>query len=151
MKIDFNNKLIGVLNDKNLKHYKFNMNIKGTKERGFLVPLEYDNNLPIQVNRIFFIYNVPKSIKRGAHAYKKTKQVLICVSGSIKISCFDGKNKVEYELNNPEEALYVSPNIWRETYDHSSDAVILVLSSLEYNEQDYIRDYDKYMEVISCT
>ena len=115
MKIDFDNELIEVLNNKNLKHYKFNMNIKGTKEHGFLVPLEYDNNLPIQVNRIFFIYNVPENSKRGSHAYKNTHQVLICLNGSIKISCFDGKNKTEYELNSLDEALYISPNIWRTT------------------------------------
>lgn len=94
------------------------------------------------MNRIFFIYNVPKKIKIGVHAYKKTKQVLICVSGSIKISCFNVKNKAEYELNNAEDALYVPPNIWKETYNHFSNAVVLVLSSLEYNENDYVRDYD---------
>ena len=130
--------------------YKFKLDVKGIKEYGFLVPLECRNNFPIEVKRIFYIYNVPKNSKRGAHAYKNTRQVLICVSGSIKISCFDGKNKTEYELNSPDEALYMSPNIWRETYNHSSDAVVLVLSSLKYNEQDYIRDYDQFMEVVKC-
>lgn len=130
--------------------YKFKLGVKGSKEYGFLVPLEYRDNLPIEVNRIFYIYNVPRNRKRGAHAYKNTKQVLICISGSIKISCFDGKNKTEYELNSPDQALYMSPNIWRETYNHSSNAVVLVLSSLEYDENDYIRDYDEFMEVIKC-
>ena len=133
-----------------LKSYKFKLDIRGVKEQGFLVPLEYENNLPINVNRIFYIYNVPKNSKRGAHAYKNTKQVLICISGSINRSCFDGKNKTEYELNSPDQALYMSPNIWRETYNHSSNAVDLVLSSLEYDENDYIRDYDEFMEVIKC-
>lgn len=130
--------------------YKFKLGVKGTKDQGFLVPLEYKNNLPIEVNRIFYIYNVPKNNKRGGHSYKNTQQLLICISGSIKIDCFDGKNKIEYELNSPNEALYISPNIWRETYDHSSDAVVLVLSSLDYNENDYIRDYDEFMEVVKC-
>ena len=130
--------------------YKFKLNVKGSKEYGFLVPLECRDNLPIEVNRIFYIYNVPGESKRGAHAYKNTKQVLICISGSINISCFDGKNKTEYELNSPDQALYMSPNIWRETYNHSSNAVVLVLSSLEYDENDYIRDYDKFMEVVKC-
>lgn len=133
-----------------LKSYKFKLYVRGAKEQGFLVPLEYENNLPININRIFYIYNVPKNSKRGAHAYKNTKQVLICISGSINISCFDGKNKTEYELNSPDQALYMSPNIWRETYNHSSNAVVLVLSSLEYDENDYIRDYDEFMEVIKC-
>lgn len=133
-----------------VKSYKFKLGVKGSKEYGFLVPLEYRDNLPIEVKRIFYIYNVPENNKRGAHAYKNTKQVLICISGSIKISCFDGKNKTEYELNSPDQALYMSPNIWRETYNHSSNAVVLVLSSLEYDENDYIRDYDEFMEVIKC-
>ena len=131
--------------------YKFKLYSKGTNEQGFLVPLEYRNYLPIEVNRIFYIYNVPGNSKRGSHAYKNTHQVLICLNGSIKISCFDGKNKTEYELNSLDEALYISPNIWRTTYNHSSDAVVLVLSSLEYNENDYIRDYDEFMEVVKCT
>ena len=130
-----------------ISSYKFKVGANGYNEKGFLVHLD---DLPIDVNRIFYIYNVPKNSKRGAHAYKNTRQVLICVSGSIKISCFDGKNKTEYELNSPDEALYLSSNIWRETYNHSSDAVVLVLSSLKYNEEDYIRDYDEFMDVVKC-
>ena len=130
--------------------YKFKLNTKGTEKQGFLVPLEYRNNLPIEVNRIFYMHNVPENSKRGAHAYKNTEQVIICVSGSIKISCFNGKNKTEYELNRPDEALYISPNIWRETYKHSKDAVVLVLSSLEYDERDYIRIYEEFMEGNKC-
>ena len=133
-----------------LNSYKFKLDIKGTNEQGFLVPLEYENNLPIEVNRIFYIYNISENSKRGEHAYKDTQQVLICVSGSIKVSCFDGRNKIEYELNSPDEALYMDPNIWRETYNHSSNAVVLVLSSLEYDENDYIRDYNEFMEVVKC-
>lgn len=126
----------------------FKLDKKGTREQGFLVPLA---NLPIKVRRIFYIYNTPENSKRGAHAYKHTEQVLICVSGSIKISCFDGVKEIIYELNNPNEALYISPKIWRITFEHSLDAVLLVLSSLEYNEEDYIRDYDEFMEVVKCT
>lgn len=126
----------------------FKLDRIGAKEQGFLVPLD---NLPIKVRRIFYIYNTPENSRRGAHAYKNTEQVLICVSGSIKISCFDGRKKTEYELNSPNEALYMDPNIWRETYNHSSNAVVLVLSSLEYDENDYIRDYNEFMEVVKCT
>ena len=127
-----------------LKSYKFKLDVRGVKEQGFLVPLEYENNLPINVNRIFYIYNVPKNSKRGAHAYKNTKQVLICISGSLKIKCFDGVNENIYELKSPNEAIYIAPKVWRTTFEHSSDAVLLVLSSLEYDENDYIRDYDEF-------
>lgn len=133
------------------KNYKFNLNTKGTKDTGFLVPLELGVNTPFEIRRIFYTYDVPKNSIRGAHAYHNTEQVLICVSGSLKIRCFDGNNETIYELNSPNEALYVAPNIWRTTFEYSSDAVLLVLSSLEYNEADYIRDYNEFLEVVKCT
>ena len=130
--------------------YKFSLNNKGNSEIGFLVLLEKNTNIPFNINRIFYTYGVPKDCERGSHAYYNTEQVLICLSGSLKVKCFDGKKENIYELNRCDEALYVSPKIWRITFEHSSDAVILVLSSLEYDEADYIRDYDKFMEVVGC-
>lgn len=130
--------------------YKFKLNIKGTKDVGFLVPLELGKNIPFKIKRIFYIYKVPHQNHRGAHAYHNTEQVLICVSGSLKIKCFDGINENIYELNSPEQALYISPKVWRITFEHSSDSVLLVLSSLEYNEADYIREYDEFLEVVKC-
>ena len=64
------------------------------------------------------------------------------------MKCSDGENEMIYELNKPDEALYIDPHIWRTSYKHSSDAVLLVLSSLEYNEEDYIRDYDKFLKLV---
>lgn len=130
--------------------YKFKLKQKGTSSIGILVPLEFDRNIPFETKRIFYTYSVPSYIERGSHAYYNTEQVLICLSGSLKIKCFDGKEENIYELNKCDEALYVSPKIWRTTFEHSLDAVLLVLSSLEYDEADYIRDYDKFMEVITC-
>ncbi len=66
----------------------------------------------------------------------------------MKVRCFDGRQEKIYELNKPDEAIYVSHKVWRTTFEHSSDAVLLVLSSLEYDEADYIRYYDKFMEVV---
>lgn len=131
--------------------YKFKLNKKGNHEIGFLIPLENGFNLPFQVKRIFYTYDVSMESNRGSHAYYNTEQVLICVSGSLKIKCFDGENEIINELNKPDEALYIAPHVWRTSFEHSPDAVLLVLSSLEYNEEDYIRDYDKYVEVVSCT
>lgn len=128
--------------------YKFNLNAKGTKDIGFLVPLELGENIPFEVKRIFYTYNVPSECNRGAHAYHNTEQVLICISGSLKIKCFDGINENIYELKSPNEALYVSQKVWRTTFEHSSDAVLLVLSSLEFDENDYIRDYDEFKQLI---
>lgn len=124
--------------------YKFNLNTFGNDQIGNLVPLEYNTNIPFEVKRIFYTYNVPFESNRGAHAYHNTEQVLICVSGSLKIKCFDGNKEIIYELNSPDEALYVSPKVWRTTFEHSADEVLLVLSSLEYDENDYIRDYNEF-------
>ena len=128
--------------------YKFNLNTFGNNEIGNLVPLEYNTNIPFEVKRIFYTYNVPFESNRGAHAYHNTEQVLICISGDLKIKCFDGNKETIYELNNLNEAIYIPPKVWRTTFEHSSDAVLLVLSSLEYNEQDYIRDYDEFEQRI---
>ena len=130
------------------KSYKFKFNKKGNHDIGFLIPLENDFNLPFEVKRIFYTYDVPIESNRGAHAYYNTKQVLICISGSLKIKCFDGEKEEVYELNKPNEALYIEPYVWRTSFEHSSDAVLLVLSSLEYNEEDYIRDYDKFLKLV---
>lgn len=91
------------------------------------------------MKRIFYTYGVPNDASRGQHAYHKTEQILICLAGSLKIKCsHNGKEEI-YELNKPDDALYIPPHIRRTTFEHSSDAVLLVLSSLEYNEADYVR------------
>ena len=128
--------------------YKFNLNTFGNSDIGNLVPLEHNTNIPFEVKRIFYTYNVPFECNRGAHAYYNTEQVLICVSGSLKINCFDGVNENIYELKSPNEAIYIAPKVWRTTFEHSSDAVLLVLSSLEYDENDYIREYDEFEQCI---
>lgn len=130
------------------KIYKFDLNTFGNSKTGILVPLEYNTNLPFEIKRIFYTYNVPSECNRGAHAYHNTQQVLTCISGKLKIKCFDGIDTKIYELNSPNEALYISPKVWRTTFEHSSDAVLLVLSSLEYDENDYIRDYNEFKKLI---
>lgn len=129
---------------------KFKLNRKGNTDTGYLVPLETHTNLPFEVKRMFYTYGVPSKSTRGEHAYHNTEQVLICICGSLKIKCFDGRKEEIYVLNNPDESFYIKPHIWRTTFDHSPDAVLLVLSSMEYNEQDYIRDCEEWLEVIKC-
>lgn len=101
------------------------------------------------MKRIFYTYDVPIESNRGTHAYYNTKQVLICICGSLKVKCFDGDTEIIYELNKPDEALYIAPHVWRTSFEYSPDAVLLVLSSLEYNEEDYIRDYDEFEQLSS--
>ena len=83
--------------------------------------------------------DVPKGISRGRHAYRETKQVLICVSGEVKVKCQEGEREVIYHLRDNKQGLYLEPQIWREAYDFSERAVLLVLSSKEYDEGDYRR------------
>lgn len=131
--------------------YKFKLNTFGDSNIGILAPLEAGINIPFEIKRIFYTYNIPFENNRGEHAYYNSEQVLICVNGNLKINCFDGNKEIVYELNSPNEALYIPPKVWRTTFDHSLDAVLLALSSLEYNEQDYIRDYNEFLEVVKCT
>ena len=128
--------------------YKFKLNKKGNYDIGFFISLENNFNLPFEVKRIFYTYGVPIESNRGFHAYYNTKQVLICICGSLKVKCFDGENEEVYELNKCDEALYIGPNVWRTSFEHSSNTVLLVLSSLEYNEEDYIRDYEKFLKLV---
>ena len=109
----------------------------GKEDMGYLVPL--DEEIPFEVKRLFYLTDVPKEVSRGRHAYQETKQVLICVSGRVKVRCQEGERDVIYQLYDNKQALYLEPHVWREAYDFSEGAVLLVLSSKEYSEEDYIR------------
>lgn len=125
------------------KCYKFNL--KGVSNRGTLIPLEKEINIPFEVKRIFYTFGMEDEDSRGKHDYHKTRQVLIAMSGDLEVRCFDWKKEYLFKLNNPEEALYINSNIWRTTFNHSKDAVLLILSSEEYSEEDYIRSYNEFM------
>jgi len=116
----------------------------GNSDVGFLIALEENREIPFNIRRIYYVYTVPKEIKRGFHAHKRLEQVLICMSGSVKIKVDDGNEKKIIELNNPNKGLYIGLGIWREMYDFSQKSVLLVLASEYYNESDYIRDYETF-------
>ena len=113
---------------------------------GSLTPIESKKDLPFRIKRIYYIKNVDEHITRGYHAHKNLHQVLICVNGSVKIRVKNSNAEEIIELNNAEEGLYIGPLIWREMFDFSADAVLLVLASEYYDESDYIRNYDFYLE-----
>lgn len=120
-----------------------NLNVIGDK-RGNMVPLEYPKQIPFDLKRIYYIYNVPKSERRGYHSHNNLEQILIAVSGRVSILT---KTPFEEEitiLDNPSKGLYIGPMVWREMFDFSSDATLLVLASHEYDENDYIRDFKLY-------
>ena len=104
-------------------------------------------SVPFDINRVYYIYGVQRGVQRGAHAHKTLKQVLICVHGRIEISLDDGRGNVQTTvLNEPSDGLYVGPGMWRTMKWLQDDSVLLVLASEHYNEADYIRDYDKFIE-----
>lgn len=117
-------------------------------KRGQLVAIEEWKDIPFEIKRIYYMYDTGKGVRRGFHAHKCLQQILVCVHGSCKILLDDGKEKEIVLLENPYEGILITNNIWREMYDFSEDAVLLVLASEYYDEKDYIRDYDKFLEMV---
>jgi dTDP-4-dehydrorhamnose 3,5-epimerase-like enzyme len=118
-------------------------------ERGMLVALEEFNDIPFEIKRVYYMYDTKENVRRGFHAHKNLEQILICIHGSCKVLLDNGREKKIVSLEKPYEGLYVSGNMWREMYDFSADAVLMVLASDVYNEEDYIRDYDEFLKYVS--
>lgn len=115
-------------------------------QAGNITVLENNKSIPFQVKRIYYLYDVPMGSERGGHGHYELEQFIVAASGSFTIVLDDGKDKKHLFLNNPSEALYIKPGIWREIINFSSGSICLVLASQEYTEKDYIRDYDKYLQ-----
>lgn len=128
-----------------IKKVKFQ---KHGDDRGMLIAIEELKDIPFSVKRIYYIYDTIDGVRRGFHAHKNLKQILVCVKGSCKLHLDDGYETAEILMNNPTEGIYLENNIWREMYDFSEDAVLLVLASEYYNESDYIRNYDEFIKFI---
>lgn len=118
-------------------------------DRGQLVALEEYKDIPFDIKRVYYIYRTEEGVRRGFHAHKNLEQILVCVHGNCKILLDNGTEKENVLLDNPCEGLYISNDIWREMYDFSPDAVLLVLASEPYDEGDYIRNYDEFLEFIN--
>ncbi|MBO4400889.1 MAG: WxcM-like domain-containing protein [Selenomonadaceae bacterium] len=116
--------------------------------RGQLVALEELKDIPFQIRRVYYMYDTGAGVVRGRHAHRSLEQILICIHGSCKILLDDGREKKVVPLERPCEGLYVANDMWREMYDFSPDAVLLVLASELYDEKDYIRDYDEFLKFI---
>ncbi len=107
-----------------------------------------NNTIPFDVKRVYYLFDVPSGAKRGGHAHKKLKQVLIAISGSFDVVLKDGKSKETITLNRPDKGLLIENNIWRELENFSSGSVCLVLASEEFSEDDYIRSYKEYLSFV---
>ena len=117
-------------------------------DRGQLVALEEFKDIPFEIKRVYYMYDTGLNVRRGYHAHKKLEQILICVCGKCTIHVDDGLSTQEIILDKPYEGLYISNDVWREMYDFSEDAVLMVLASELYDESDYIRDYQQFMNYL---
>ena len=117
-------------------------------ERGQLVALEEFKDIPFEIKRVYYMYDTGEGIHRGFHAHKTLKQILICIHGSCKVLLDNGEEKKIVSLEKPYEGLYIAHNMWRGKYYFSPDAGLMVLASEYYDESDYIRDYDEFLNSV---
>lgn len=117
--------------------------------RGSLVSLEFNKNIPLDVKRTYFIYNIKPGEPRGFHAHKKLKQLAFCITGSCRFILSDGLSTEEYLLDTPTIGLWIDQMIWHEMHDMSENCVLLILADDYYEENDYIRSKDEFMRRVN--
>lgn len=113
--------------------------------RGNLSIIEENNNVPFEIKRAYWIYDVPGGEKRGSHAYKKTQEFIVALSGSFDVILDDGASRTKYSLNRSYYGLYVPSGLWREMENFSTNSLALILSSTDYSEEDYIMEYQDFI------
>jgi dTDP-4-dehydrorhamnose 3,5-epimerase-like enzyme len=124
------------------------MDLKSISDtRGVLTAIESEIDIPIEIKRIFYMHHVTDD--RGGHAHLETDQLIIAISGSFKVELYDGFEKKEYFLNDPTKGLYVPRMIFLNLMNFTKDAVCMVLANTHYEENEYIRNIDDYIKIIS--
>ena len=118
--------------------------------RGNLTVAEGLKDVPFEVKRVYWTYDVPSGESRGGHAHRRCEEFIVAVSGSFDVTLDDGRERRTFHLNHPYQGLYVGTGIWRTLDDFSSGAVCLLLASERFEEEDYIREYDDYTEYLKC-
>lgn len=116
---------------------------------GNLSVVENGEQVPFDIKRVFYIYDVPGGEERGGHSHKELTQVIVAISGAFDILIDDGVNQRTITLNRPYQGLLVAPGVWSQQYNFSSGSVCLVLASDHYNEADYVRNYDEFKKLTS--
>jgi dTDP-4-dehydrorhamnose 3,5-epimerase-like enzyme len=117
-------------------------------DRGSLIAIEDGYNAPFNIKRVYYIFDTKEGVERGFHAHINLKQMAIVVKGSCTFVLDNGITREEIELNNPNQGLLIEGLIWREMKNFSPDCVLVVLASEHYDESDYIRNYDKFLEEV---
>ena len=120
-------------------------------ERGHLVVVEGLKDVPFEIRRMFYIYGSDANVVRGRHANRKSEFVFINVAGQSKVRVDDGRgNEAVFSINRPHTGLYMPKMMWKEMYDFSPDSVLLVLSNEAYDPDEYIRDYDAFVQEVNA-
>lgn len=114
--------------------------------RGSLVVAEANRNVPFSIQRLYYIFGAQPDVPRGFHAHKELQQIAFCIQGSCKILMNNGKEKQEVLIGQPNKGLFIPPMVWHEMHGFSEDCILLVLASDHYDESDYIRNYDQFLE-----
>lgn len=115
---------------------------------GSLVALEYGEDFPFEIKRVYYIWGTVPDVVRGRHAHLNLEQVIVCTSGSCDFILDDGTRRETFHLDSPEKGLYIKGIVWREFTNFSPDCVVMVLASEHYNEADYIRDYNEFLRSV---
>jgi len=118
---------------------------KHHSDKGNITVVQNSITVPFDVERVYYLYDVPGGETRGGHAHKELKQLIVAASGSFDVVLNDGKIKRTFTLNRPYQGLLIVPGIWRELENFSSGSVCLVLASMKYSEDDYIRNFDNFL------
>ncbi|MGL4034643.1 sugar 3,4-ketoisomerase [Kosakonia cowanii] len=123
------------------------LNKKGDA-RGALVVVEQNKDIPIEIKRVYYMFDTASDVRRGFHAHKKLTQIAIPVKGSCRFLLDDGKSVEHVLLESPTTGLVIEPMVWHEMYDYSDDCVLMVLADDYYDESDYIRSYEDFKQMM---
>lgn len=116
------------------------------RDEGSITPIEGGKHVPFEIARVYYLYDVPGGAERGGHAHKDLHQLIVAMSGSFDVVLNDGSQQKRFHLNRSYSGIYVCPMIWRELDNFSSGSVCLVLASNLYEEADYFRDYNAFLQ-----
>lgn len=117
-----------------------------TDPRGNLTVADGIRNIPFDIKRVYWTYDIPAGEYRGGHAHRECEEIIVAANGSFNVTLDDGHEKITYHLNHPFQGLYVDKGIWRTLDDFSSGSLCLVLASELYEEEDYVRDYEEFVK-----
>ena len=126
-------------------HLNFQVN---ADDRGNMVVVEGGQAIPFEIKRLFYIYGTDPTVVRGQHANRKSDFAMVCVRGSCKVKISDGANEAMVVLDEPMKGIYIPKMLWKDMYDFSEDAVLLVLANTHYDGTEYIRDFDEYKKIM---